>query len=343
MNAGVGILNVGLVTSVGLSAEATCAAIRAKVSNPTPTRFRDGQGAWLLAHQVELGGSWRGTTKLVKMVSMAIAECLFRSVRDRAAKVPLLLCLAEHDRPGRLLDIDDAVIDEIERELGLQFDRVRSRVVAAGRVSAFVALAEARRLVEQEDVSQVIVAATDSLLVAGSLAALCEQGRVLGEQNSNGFIPGEGAGAILVGRPSGAAAAVYCLGFGEGMERATIDRDEPLRADGLTDTISAALKDAGSLEIHNISLRISDLSGEQYGFKEAALSIGRLLRIRRENQDLWHPAEVVGEIGSAIGPVQLAVALAAFRKGYLADSLVLLHAGADSGRRAAWILGSKLQ
>ena len=33
------ILKTGLVTSVGLSAPATCAALRAKLSNPTETHF----------------------------------------------------------------------------------------------------------------------------------------------------------------------------------------------------------------------------------------------------------------------------------------------------------------
>lgn len=48
----IAIKSVGLVTSVGLSAPATCAAIRAKISNPTETRFMGSDGDWIMAHQV---------------------------------------------------------------------------------------------------------------------------------------------------------------------------------------------------------------------------------------------------------------------------------------------------
>ena len=44
----------GLVTSVGLSAPAACAAIRAKLTNPSETRFIDSHGEWIMAHQVPL-------------------------------------------------------------------------------------------------------------------------------------------------------------------------------------------------------------------------------------------------------------------------------------------------
>jgi 3-oxoacyl-[acyl-carrier-protein] synthase-1 len=44
----------GLVTSVGLSAPAACAAMRCKLTNPSETRFIDSAGEWIMGHGVAL-------------------------------------------------------------------------------------------------------------------------------------------------------------------------------------------------------------------------------------------------------------------------------------------------
>src|SRR5579862_1434381 len=95
------IANSGLVTSVGLSAPAACAAIRAAITNHTETAFLI-DGEWLIGAQVPLEQAWRGLTKLRRMLELAIAECLepFGTVAPRT--LPLLLCVAEASRPGRV-------------------------------------------------------------------------------------------------------------------------------------------------------------------------------------------------------------------------------------------------
>jgi len=84
-----------------------------------------------------------------------------------------------------------------------------------------------------------------------------------------------------------------------------------------------------------MSWRIADLSGEQYYFKEAALALQKTLRRRQEAMDLWHPAECIGETGSAIGPAMLGVAAAACHKQYAPGPQILLHTANDAGERAA--------
>ncbi len=54
--------------------------------------------------------------------------------------------------------------------------------------------------------------------------------------------------------------------------------------------------------------------------------------------DLWHPIEFIGEVGSAIGPCVLGLALHASQKEYGAGPTVLLHFGNDDGERAAAIV-----
>jgi 3-oxoacyl-[acyl-carrier-protein] synthase-1 len=243
--------------------------------------------------------------------------------------------VAERERPGRLDGLDNQLLLDIESEFGMRF-AVGSAVIPHGRVSATMALAEARKLIYSDKVPQVVITASDSLLTWPTLSVYDRAGRLLTPTNSNGFMPGEAGAALLVGRP-GDTTEVRCTGIGFGREQTNIDSDRPLRADGLAAAIRAALSEAGC-GMHHLDYRITDLSGEQYYFKEASLAVSRILRKRRPCLDLWHPAESIGEAGAAVGLVIAATASAAWQKAYSVGPDILVHMGNDGGQRAAAIL-----
>lgn len=327
-----GVLSTGVVSSVGLSAPSACAAIRVGLTNPSQTRFMDSEGAWIMSHEVFLEKPWRGRTKLARMAALAIQECLAYQEAPDIEKVPLLLCVAESDRPGRLEGLDRELIADIGALVGVSF-APESLVIPHGRVSIAVALLHARKLIYHAQFPAVLIVGTDSLLTWPTLRAYDGNRRLLNAKNSNGFVPGEAAGSILVSRPTRASQlAIDGLGFAT--ETAHISSEQPLRGDGLVTAFRAAAGDA-ACELHDFDSRISDISGEQYYFKEAALAVLRTLRRRKEQFDLWHPAECIGEAGSAIGPIMLAVADHACRKGYAPGPRLLLHAANDGGQRVA--------
>ena len=328
----IAILKTGLVTSVGLTAPSTCAAIRAKLTNPSETRFINSGGEWIMAHQVTLVQPWRGLAKLAKMAAMVIEEALADMPRDDWVHIPLLLCVAEPDRPGRLDGLDHRLIADILDELGVKF-APQSAIVAHGRVGVAVALAQARTLLAG-GCTRVLIAATDSLLTWPTLSHYEREDRLLTARNSNGFMPGEGAGALLVGAGEGQAGELVCTGIGFGREAAHLDSGEPLRAEGLSMAIKAALAEAGCA-MHDMDFRITDLSGEQYYFKEATLALSRTLRKRKEEFDIWHPAECTGEQGAAAGLAVVALADAACRKAFTKGPNILAHMANDAGQRTA--------
>ena len=164
-----------------------------------------------------------------------------------------------------------------------------------------------------------------------------QQRRILTPGNSNGFIPGEAGCAVLVALGGDQRQGeLEITGLGLGQEKATIESDQPMRGEGLTQAIRAALADAG-LALHDTSYRITDLNGEHYKFKEASFAQGRLLRKITEHHALWHPIEFIGDIGSAIVPCVLAVALHAGQKGYGVGERALCHFSSDNGERAAMV------
>ena len=327
------ILGTGLVTSVGLSAAASCSALRAKITHPFETRFIDSGGAWIMAHQVELERPWPGLKKLAKMAALAIGEALADLDKGQWHRLPLLLCVAEAERPGRMTDLDDRLLPLIQSELGVRF-APSSALVPQGRVSVALALAQARALLASSNIPGVLIVGADSLLSWPTLSHYEREDRLLTETNSDGFRPGEGAGARWVGAGRRGLPLMWCTGIGFGREPANIDSGEPLRADGLTQAIKASLVDSGR-QLHELDFRITDNSGEQYYFKEASLAISRTLRQRKEVFDIWHPAECTGETGAASGVAVITTADDACRKGYSPGPQILSHWGNDAGQRAA--------
>ncbi|MCV0043130.1 hypothetical protein [Pseudomonas aeruginosa] len=332
------IVASGMVSAVGLSAPASCAAIRCAPDNFQETHFIDQGGEWLVGAPVMLPEPSSGYAQLVGMAAMAIAECVAGLPAEDIREMPLLLGVAEVDRPGRLAGLEQPLLQAIEERLGYRFHE-RSCVIPRGRVSAAVALLNARKLIEQ-GCSKVLIAGVDSYLTAATLAAYQERDRLLGSHCQDGFIPGEGAAAVLV---TAACASeepqLLCLGLGFGVEKATVESEGlPLRADGLTQAVKAAFADCG-FGYELVDYRLADLPGDQYYFKEAALALSRTLRVRKERVELWSPADCIGECGAMTGPALLCIALAASRKGYAHGPQVLCHSGNDAGERAAVVLG----
>lgn len=329
------IYGTGMVCGVGLNARAACAAIRAGINNFQETRFMDNGGEWIMGCEVPLEQPWRGRSKLVKMAVMAIRECLAHpEAQVIPEETPLLLCIAEAERPGRLAGLDDELFQDIQKELDLTFHE-HSAVLAQGRVGGAVALYQARKLIHEQACKRVLIVGVDSLLVGASLMAYQERERLLTSKNSNGFLPGEAAAALVVGAPvTDDVSRLHCIGMGFAIEKATVEAELPQRADGLSAAIKAAESEAG-FSIGTTDFRITDLSGEQYYFKEAALALSRTLRERKEFYDIWHPADCFGEVGAAIGPAKLIVLQNALVKNWSPGTRILSHAGGDNGKRAA--------
>lgn len=334
----VAVAGYGMVTSVGLNAPASAAAIRAGVSNASETTFIDWGGQRIVGHAASLDIP-AGRARLVRMIAMAIDECVADSAPRAASGLPLVLCVAEPGRPGRMERLDESLIAEIGGELGVRF-AATSRVVAEGHVGGLIGAQYARSLIQDAKADAVVVAGVDGYLSWPTLSAFETRHRLLTSKNSNGFIPGEAAGAVLITAPRAGAAAL-CAGVGFAIENATIESGEPLRGSGLAQAIRAAAADA-DCSVDRFDFRICDVSGEQYYFKETALALARLVREPREEAELWHPADCIGEIGAAAGPVALALAATAFGRGYAPGPTLLCHFSSDDGKRAATFLSSSV-
>jgi 3-oxoacyl-[acyl-carrier-protein] synthase-1 len=92
---------------------------------------------------------------------------------------------------------------------------------------------------------------------------------------------------------------------------------------------------AGQVDLSSVDFRLSDVNGERYGMIEVVNSEARTVRDRTRMFPVWHPADCVGEVGAAAGPLLLAIALDAARHGYADGPTALALGSSDGGLRGA--------
>jgi 3-oxoacyl-[acyl-carrier-protein] synthase-1 len=338
MTAAIDVLSVGMVTAVGLDAPSACAALRAGLDGFQETRFLGTGGEWLTGAPVPLPRQWIGEKRLAHLAAGAICEA-FDAVPEARGRTALVLCLAEEDRPGRPVRSGQALLRAIAEIVETE-QHARSRIVAHGRPSGHVALQQARRMIAGGEAPFVMIVGVDSYLTAGSVAHYLSAERLLTADNPNGFIPGEAAAAVLCGPAGAGKFRLHGIGLAREEARIYNEEDLPLRGDGMASAYRLAFEETG-IEMNRLGYRIADLIGEQYWFKQSALASLKLLRGRHDFQDLWSPAESLGNVGAAVVPLMLGMAFMAARKGYAAGDPVLVEASADSGACAAAVLSAR--
>jgi len=325
-----------MCSAVGLSAAASCAAIRVGLTGFDDTAFVF-DGSLLQGAEVPLEKPWRGREKLLRMAELAIGECTAHLPPASLREIPLLLAVAERDRPGRLQGLDQSLLQDLMERCGGPF-HPDSRVIGNGRVGGIEAIDLASRFLVRPQGGSCLVVGTDGFLSAATLTAYHARKRLLTAGNSDGFIPGEAAAAILLERSTARSnGGLSIRGWGFAREEAGLESELPLRGEGLAGAIRESLSRSG-LDYHSIDYRICDANGEQYPFKEAALAMARTLRVRKESFDLWHTADCIGEVGAATVPCALAMAWYAAEKRYAPGPGILLHVGNTDGQRAALVL-----
>ena len=326
------IRSAGMVTAVGLDAPSTCAALRARLDGFRETRFVAPDREWLIGAEVPLPRQWIGRKRMAHLAAGAVVEVLKRAPGAEAS-LALILCLSEEDRPGRPVADPEAFVHEVARMAELPKE-AELFVLCHGRPSGFAALDQARRMLASGRVRHVVVASVDSYLTGQSIAHYLAENRILGGACSNGFIPGEAAAAVLcTAEPGG----IRVSGLGMAREAAYIynrkdedGQDLPLRADGMVAAVTKALGEAGRRH-SEIVLKIGDLIGEAFWFRQSALTMMRVQRERSEVRPIWALGASLGNVGSAAVPVMLGWVLAARDRGYAPAGPILLEASGDDG------------
>jgi len=157
-----------------------------------------------------------------------------------------------------------------------------------------------------------------------------------------GFVPGEAGGyCLLADQQALAQFGLPCLGMiegvGTGKEPHPLGSDTPCTGAGLTEVFQAALE---GIPEHGIEAVYCDLNGERHRADEAGFALARISNSLRDPDAIFVPATCWGDVGTASGPLFVALAAAAHQRGYARWRRALLFCSSDGPERAALLLAA---
>ena len=224
--------------------------------------------------------------------------------------LPLILSLPEfypqypHTLPSNFLHC-------LTQQTGLQFDLEMSRLLHTGRAGGIEAFQLAAQLLNETELTHVLVGGVDSYQRPALLKGLFNERRITSLLNGDGFVPGEGASFILLSTAPDAALGsdeLYpVLGeVGLAEEPGHLYSEHPYRGEGLDRAVKQATSGYSQPKISNI---YAGVNGENFWAKELSISINRNRQHIADKYTIHHPAEYYGDLGSASAPTMVGVAV----------------------------------
>jgi 3-oxoacyl-[acyl-carrier-protein] synthase-1 len=336
-----------MTTPLGLRASATAAAVRGGISrfNESPLMNRSGRPMILarLPDEAlpplgrELMPQHSLTSRQIRMLRLgthAVAEAA--SALPGENEVPLLLAGPE-PYPGEPPAVEAAFIAQLAQQVGSKLTVARSTVHPSGRAGGLEVLAAAVDLIHRRGLSHVLVGGVDSFVDAGLLGLLDRDGRVHAEDVVDGFVPGEGAGFLLLSsrRVLPTSTAVGFISTpGIAQESGHRYSEQPYLGDGLSNAVRAAVQGASGLPIRTV---FASFNGESFGAKEWGVAFIRNREAFHPEVRVEHPADCFGDLGAAVGPVLVGLAAIGLKKGYLPGPCLIWCASEGSPRAAVLV------
>lgn len=336
------ITGLGMVTPVGLYAEAATAALRAGVSRLSriesfEIEVDEGVFEAVLGAEVpRLTRGRLGPARLLKMLKPAFEEVVRDAGLEPGLRLGVYLGTAGKSPAGRKLNYGAATQQTLLESVPEGFKIVHAKIIPTGRASVLQAVRTAAAALEEDLIDVAIIGASDSWVTPRALSWLRANGKLAEYPRRTGTMPGEAAGLIALESPQHAAqrsAPVYAHIAASAGRHETVQWGEPNNAIALTQSIQSVAQGINEPK----AVVISDLSGERYRALEWVMAQSKAMWYYRTMVH-WNPADCIGDTGAAAGAVMLAWAAWALRKGYTGVGNILVWGASDEGAREAVML-----
>lgn len=328
------IESTGMCCAVGTNTASASAAIRAGMDHFRETPF------WNFADKPLVGAMLDGLPlgDLVRRAALlfgtAVQECLRDMPHEEHKNIPLLLLTAEPERPGLPENWAQDVFEACTEGWELH---PASRICPWGKAGLGLALPYARKLLEEGTATRVLVVGVDTFFSFATLTYYLQERRLITGYNSDGFFPGEGAGAVLLSLGKSEQSGTHITGIGYGEEAGhRLQAELPNRAEGMTNAMRMATAECGH-KLTETHFHYSDCSGEAFFVKEATHSLMRCFEHTIPTYPHQLAGSTLGETGAAVGPLLLAQCTRILGREDGIGRRVLLHFSSDNGKCAAVI------
>ncbi|MCP4349980.1 MAG: hypothetical protein GY795_31245 [Desulfobacterales bacterium] len=319
----ISILSIGMFTSVGLYSSQIAASVNSGISrlqevedwpdlNDNPYRGGFIPDDYLECIHSEINiDSDSLTARLIKIGAPALQQ-LGNTLDSLSTIPPLILGLSEAVKK----DLQKTFfLNSLAKQSQMRIDIENSEVLVAGRSAGLQAIHKACMYLIEGYPGPIIAGGVDSYFDFYRLDELDKAGRILTESNQDGFLPGEGAGFVLLSKefPSESQNLTKkplgsILASAIGFEKGHLYSQEPYRGDGLAETF-AQLFDEVPKERLPCRTIYANLNGETLDAKQWGVSLIRNKQYFSEDVDVLHPADCMGETGAAMGPIMVGLAI----------------------------------
>ncbi|GGC17871.1 hypothetical protein [Pseudoduganella buxea] len=299
----------GLCCSLGYHLDAAVCALRANMDHFRESAFYSQGGDPVQV--ASLPEKVYGAQRLQRWVEHAVQDCL-STIADPAAlfderRSAVVILVADAQRPSS--EGDDpaeavrAALERLAARYGVDAPAPAAYVIRHGRAGLVAGLRQARAALDAGK-AQVLLVGVDSLLNAADINFYLQEERLFVPGNTDGFVPGEAAAALVLGATPAPTGGIRIAGLGSANERGTLDGSVPNRSEGLTAAIREACAEAQVAPGH-LQFRLSDQNGEHFYTRDATNAITRVMAGTRQPAFLTL-ADKLGDIGAATGPAMLA-------------------------------------
>lgn len=307
----------GMLTPVGYDSVSTAAAVRAGVSAyANSAHYNKNRQAMRMALIPDDAlpplnpalESNSGLTARQRRLLRIATPALQNLVSTLPLKEPPALFLALPEvLPGLPAAAPAKFFDHLILQTEVPIDKSVSRIFSRGRAGGVEIIDLAFNYLQSSGNDVVVVGGIDTYLDHVLLGSLDREDRILAENSSDGFAPGEAAGFLMLvsenvaqSFPEKIKAQLFMPGLAS--EQGHRYSEHPYRGDGLSAAFQKAIAQADGTPIHTI---YSSLNGESFGVKEYGVALIRNKAAFTENVVVEHPADCFGDIGAAFAPVMI--------------------------------------
>lgn len=352
------VTGVGVRTTLGLSALHAAMLVRAKRGEPRSTRFIDKRRRFIGVHMAPgIRGDLHGLDRMLALAAPALRAAVPRGEGESpSATWPLLLAVPEAGRPDDDPRFAVEIVQILSESSGVAVHGSRSRTFRAGHAGTAMALVAALDELNK-GAPAVIVGAVDSYHHPEVLAWLDAECRLHALDAENGFVPGEGAGFLLLtprlakntkGKDALARETREARAAREAREareapvllrRVEVGVEETVLNDeaNVGKAMTGILRDlALSAPGEKLAWSLTDVNGERHRVREWDLAAGR----GAFAGDAVHqrPADELGDLGAASGAVFAGLAIELARAGAAARGSVCVGLSSDGPERGAFLM-----
>lgn len=338
------ITGLGLVTPVGLSAEAAVAALRGGVSRLAriesfEVEVDEGVFEAVIGAKVpQITEGRLGPSRLSRMMQPAFAEVIQDAELEPGVRLGVYLGTGGNSPAERMLNYGPSTRQTLLDAVPEGFKVVHAKLIPTGRASVLHAIRTAAKALEDNLIDVAIIGAADSWVTPRALSWLKANEKLIEFPRRTGTMPGEAAGLVALELPEHAArrsATIYAQITASAGRHETIKWGDPNNAIALSQSIQSVV---GGVK-ESTAVVISDLSGERYRAMEWVMAQPKAMWYYH-NMKHWNPADCIGDVGAAAGAIMLAWGAWALRKGYAGANHVLVWGASDEGAREAVMMQS---